>query len=178
MSWSDESGQDLVHFFEEGRGKGRLAGSRSSSSELDRDAHTSGVLKSSMKRTNSTSVQGGGGLEGLGRMNDSLSMALAGASPSDRGEFGDTVSSLPKHGALTGNYSPSAQYFSKGGAAPSGGPALSAAAKANGGISPQWGWYVSTTPPVAAVYERDAKGAKGEGGGIGAAVKSAEAARS
>ncbi len=104
QSWSDESGQDLVSYFE---GSTRRAKSPPSNP---------GEVKSAMKRSTST-------------MSKFSALELS-TSPSTAAEASDVVGSLPK------NYSPASQYFAN------------PKERKGGGISPQWGWYISTTPPV------------------------------
>jgi len=97
-------------------------------------------------------------------------MALAGASPGDRGEMMDTVGSLGKH---NGHYSPAARFFGQGqtaGGLPQPGGAQGGPIGKNGHVSPQWGWYVSTTPPVAQFSATDTAVVAGVKSGIGKAI--------
>lgn len=176
MSWSDESGQDLVSYFSEARKKEPSLNIRravsggsnnSSSGEEGEEGGGLGLPKSALKRSGSTlgkhrgmgnndamvsgELNSGGGLGGsnLGQFPGVAS--LTGASPSTLYESTDVVASLPRGF----DRSPAQQFFSKGQVA--GGTAKS------GTVSPQWGWYVSTTPPISQFVKEEVKKEKKEG---------------
>merc|ERR1711981_454019 len=193
MSWSDESGQDLVSYFEEGR-------SHSSLSSQGSCVSASLPIKSAMKRSTNTisttgstvsffdgssgskddddndvdCVKGDGRDEGEGEGEGegdrdggetsptsvcetisqsqreargvpeengeigghlSPDIVLPGTSPESQYEATDVLCSLPK----PGDFSPANQYF---------GCKANTMIASSGVISPQWGWYISTTPPL------------------------------
>jgi len=81
-------------------------------------------------------------------------MSLTGASPGTMYESTDIVRSLPRAGQF--DRSPAQQFFANGKGGGSG--------KGTGTVSPQWGWYVSTTPPLSQfVKEEVGKKKKNEG---------------
>ena len=188
QSWSDESGQDLVQFFEKGM---EMKNSSSSNNLLSAG---SGVLRRSSSSSssatdfqpNNNNESGGIPIDGVGedstktnnnvflpkksaikRSSSILStippssppiqqynqLALQGMSPGSFGESNDMVSSLPKNSPMSKNRSPAGGILGSQGVGVSGGPAggLAGMGPGNNGkghISPQWGWYISTTPPV------------------------------
>jgi len=165
MSWSDESGQDLVQVFDLNKSASQLRGSGSSSSLEGRP------VKSAMKRSGSTlgssgrlsssglgpppssSDDGGAPLDPLGNPflsaldrsapGQSSHIGLSSMSPGTAYESTDVVGSLP--GPKLDPYSPAHQYFNRQ-------QTVNQAGKKSpkdGQVSPQWGWYISTTPPTA-----------------------------
>ncbi|GMI00068.1 hypothetical protein TrVE_jg14304 [Triparma verrucosa] len=141
MSWSDESGQNLVEVFDLSK-QNLKKSSNDSVNSLDKP------VKSAMKRSTSTL---GGAVPS--QFNE---MALSSMSPSSAYESTDVVCSLPKTGDRV--ISPAQQYFNKNN------PSIPKSSK-SGQVSPQWGWYISTTPPVQQMFEKEvpkkAKGGKG-----------------
>jgi len=147
MSWSDESGQNLVEVFDISK---QRKNSNDSVNSLDKP------VKSAMKRSGSTL---GGAVPS--QFND---LALSSMSPSSAYESTDVVCSLPKTGDRV--ISPAQQYFNKNN------PSVPKNSK-SGQVSPQWGWYISTTPPVQQMFEKEvpkAKKGKGTDGKSGLAM--------